>query len=1119
MPSKAVSLDTVMIKIESESGKAGANIDSLANKLQNLRNSIKGGFNNLNKLSESLGKLTSSTQGLDATINNLKHLGDITDGLVQLSEIKSSRGLTTVVNQLNNLNKTSKNLDKTSNNLSAIGNMIPNLGSLSTIKAPTGLTSVVKNLTGLAQIKGMDSVISEIQKVPQLVEPLSKLGDIVNPKGFRTAVDNLEKLPDVISKFDTTTFENLKRVSEELAQSLTPLAEKMMEVANGYSAFSKIQNTFGKSASTSYKYMKQQNSILSSLSSVVKRTGSYFMQVGKHITSAFGSGAISYLKKFHSKSKQIFLSLLGTRTLFTMIRKAASEYQAFDTSLQKTSQNIWRAFGAQLAPIIEYVMNLFKQFVRVVYSVVYALTGIDLIAKANDKAMKAWEESTKKTLGSLQKFDDLNVVDFDKNKGDEFEPIEMDKIDLTPIQKIIDWVKKLKEEIKKALDTGEWYNVGKVFAEGINEGVSWLLSKIPEIREKLLEAARDFGDFLNGVIENTNWGNIAKLITESLIIIPDTITELLKTIRWDEVGKGIDDFLKKLDPVKIIDSFMNMIGELAVGVSEAFINIEWGPVGKKISDSIIAFFTDLSSILDKIPFEQIGQKVREAIENIDWKGVFVSILNTFVSVFSGLGDFIDGLFGTDGLGNLLLGAGALLGVFKQIGGLSLFSKIGDISKSFISASKNAKSLYDKVKLTFDLLGKNILTTKSISGITGLSEGFTGAATSVSGLVSALGGLGPTIAIMGAVVAAIAVIGVAFKELYTTNTEFKNTVDSLGESISNTFGGIMQTAKDMISGLLKVLKDLWKNVLTPLFDLLVEIAKPIVEVLIDVLKILWEDVIDPLISLIEEGLMFAWDQLCITFEATTAVLNPVIKILTWLWKNVLSPIVSFILDVAIVTIKIFAEKVKFHINVIKGVISVLHGFLKTTWDVIKKVVGGIASWIYTNMISPVVDKFNELKKKISDIWGGIWTAIKKIINKILKGVEDFINGIIKGINGLSKGLRKIGNKVFDIIGIDVTFNPISEIGIPKLATGTNEIEYEGIYHLHPGEAVVPKKYNPALGNGYTNSNEMNNKLDTLIDIMNNMSFTNVVNVGNKKLYEEQQSFNKKQQNKYGTINLY
>ena len=130
---------------------------------------------------------------------------------------------------------------------------------------------------------------------------------------------------------------------------------------------------------------------------------------------------------------------------------------------------------------------------------------------------------------------------------------------------------------------------------------------------------------------------------------------------------------------------------------------------------------------------------------------------------------------------------------------------------------------------------------------------------------------------------------------------------------------------------------------------------------------------------------------------------------------------------------------------------------------------------------------------------------------------YVTNIIKGINGLSKGLRQIGNKVFDIIGVDVKFNSISEIKIPKLATGTNEIEYEGIYHLHPGEAVVPKKYNPALGNGYTNSNEMNNKLDTLIDIMNNMSFTNVVNIGNETVYKKQQEYNKKQYNIVTEIN--
>ena len=49
--------------------------------------------------------------------------------------------------------------------------------------------------------------------------------------------------------------------------------------------------------------------------------------------------------------------------------------------------------------------------------------------------------------------------------------------------------------------------------------------------------------------------------------------------------------------------------------------------------------------------------------------------------------------------------------------------------------------------------------------------------------------------------------------------------------------------------------------------------------------------------------------------------------------------------------------------------------------------------------------------------------------------------------------------------------------------------------------------------------MNAKMDTLIELMSNMNFTNVVNIGNRKVYEGQQAYNKMQQNKYGTTNLY
>jgi hypothetical protein len=45
------------------------------------------------------------------------------------------------------------------------------------------------------------------------------------------------------------------------------------------------------------------------------------------------------------------------------------------------------------------------------------------------------------------------------------------------------------------------------------------------------------------------------------------------------------------------------------------------------------------------------------------------------------------------------------------------------------------------------------------------------------------------------------------------------------------------------------------------------------------------------------------------------------------------------------------------------------------------------------------------------------------------------------------------------------NQIKELGgTPKLATGTNNVQRDGLAYLHQGEAVVPKKYNPAMGGG-------------------------------------------------------
>lgn len=735
-----LTLDKIVIEIESSTSKASKNITELSVALSKLRESIKGGFNGVHKLAESLNELNKASTKLPKTTENLSHLKDISTALKALKNIKS----------------------------------------------PTGLSNVIKNI---------------------------------------------EKIPAVFASINTGTLENVTRVSNELANALTPLANKMDQIGNGYSKLSMLASHYGVQISKVKKETdgldKENKDVNRSLKQIAK-----YIENAKRSSDNFTRTGLRGFKKLGSQIKQVGLSLLGTRTLFTAVRKAVSEYMQMDTELTKTTQNLWRAIGAQLAPAIEYIIYLFTQITRVIYSVVYALTGVDLIARANAKALQSMGKAAKDALGNLQKFDDLNTVDF-KNNEDDNKLIELDKIDLTPIKEIIDWLKKLKQEIKTALSTGDWSKVATTF----------------------------FGGIANGI--------------------------------------------------------------------------------------------------DSIPWYELGNKLREIIEKIPWKEIWDGIVEIAKESFKGLGEFINGLFGAE--------EGSNFGENILISLLGIYAVIGLI--------------------------------KGTSGLAGVLQ--------TLGLISKA----PSFAALAGLFGGILVIVLSIKAGLDTWVEFfKNPTWETGWAL---FFDTLLTIAGVIGGI-ALLFGAWPVALIAAITMIV--------VLIG--KFLYEN-----LDAINE------------------------------WATNAAEYLLMRLNVAWMSIKLGWQK----------------------------------------------------------MWDGIKDAGKTAINWIIGLFESFINGIISGINGLSSGLRKIGNKLFDIIGIDVTFNPISKIKIPKLETGTNEIPYEGIYHLHPGEAVVPKKYNPALGGG--GNDETNEKLDTLISIMNNMNFTNIVNVGNETLYKKQQRYNKMQNDKYGTtVNL-
>ena len=737
---KSVTMDSVVINIETEVGNSGAKVSELAGHLTTLRNSLKGGFNNLNKLATALGTLKENTSDFKSVTKALSGINGIVEPLNQLSEVKSPTGLKKIVDRLNDLAKTSNKLSGIATNLKSVNTLVTQLNKLSDIQPSKGLSSIVKSLTEFTKIKGdITGVVKSAQALPKLAEALQPLGKLGDMNGLKKGVESLEKLPGLLNKLDVQAFENLARVSNELAQSLTPLADKMQQVAQGYSAFSKIQNTFGKSASTATRYAKQQKSIIGELGSFASRSIKWITRLSSSLTLAFGRKAANNLKNFNSKFKQVYLSLLGTRTLFTMIRKAASEYQAFDQSLQKFTTNIWRAFGAQLAPVIEYAMGLFKQFVRVIYSVVYAITGIDLIARANEKAMQSWGKAAKDTLGNLQKFDDLNVVEFPKASGDDNELIELDKIDLSPIQKVIDWVKKLKQEIIDAWNSGEWYGVGKVLAEGINMGVQTSLSSFDMIRNKLFETGTSMGDLFNGVIENTEWDDVGKFLTEAFKLLPDSITNMLSTVNWVALGNGLNEFFKGFDAVEIVKSIGRALVTSLSDIGTVLAQIEWDLVGEEFGNVIKLTLNGISDFLKDIPWKNVGEELRKAIVSMDWEGIWDSVVELAKTAFSGIKDFVAGLFDLDStelasIETVLVGIGTAFATYKivnsidnMVTALSKLSKIkswtGNISKLLSTLGKSKTTLTENPLLNGDILKMqkvNDLSKYSSSSVAGVS---------------------------------------------------------------------------------------------------------------------------------------------------------------------------------------------------------------------------------------------------------------------------------------------------------------------------------------------------------------------------------------------------------------
>lgn len=151
------------------------------------------------------------------------------------------------------------------------------------------------------------------------------------------------------------------------------------------------------------------------------------------------------------------------------------------------------------------------------------------------------------------------------------------------------------------------------------------------------------------------------------------------------------------------------------------------------------------------------------------------------------------------------------------------------------------------------------------------------------------------------------------------------------------------------------------------------------------------------------------------------------------------------------------------NVIQTVVNTIVSIFSTAWNTIKNVA--------TTVWNGILGLFSAGGKIFTGVVEGIAGVFKTIVNAIIKGINKVIRIPFDTVNGILNFIRNI-----DILGV-APFkglwkqNPLPVPQIPTLNVGTNYIAREGLAYLHEGEAVVPKKYNPAIG-GYGNNFQPN-----------------------------------------------
>lgn len=145
------------------------------------------------------------------------------------------------------------------------------------------------------------------------------------------------------------------------------------------------------------------------------------------------------------------IALFSVRSAYNFISRLANTYLSENEDVANKISSIWGTIAEIIGPVVEYISNIVAKAVGYLAVFIKALTGTDIIANRNAKAIKKQALAQKELNKQMETFDEANVLQDTQSEISSgaqsaiFETPELNPEIVEKIQEFADKVKELKE--------------------------------------------------------------------------------------------------------------------------------------------------------------------------------------------------------------------------------------------------------------------------------------------------------------------------------------------------------------------------------------------------------------------------------------------------------------------------------------------------------------------------------------------------------------------------------------------------------------------------------------------------------------------------------------------------